>query len=138
MLAIAHLPQRLVGVLTSGHQSHWLFLLGSILLLIAAGSILEGLPALVILAPILMPIASQLGVSQLHYGIVIVIAMGIGAFIPPVGVGFYTTCAVCGTTIEDSARAMIPFFVVLCLGVLAVALVPWFSLFLPARLHLGG
>ena len=138
MLAIAQLPQRLVGVLTSGHQSHWLFLLGSILLLIAAGSILEGLPALVILAPILMPIASQLGVSQLHYGIVIVIAMGIGAFIPPVGVGFYTTCAVCGTTIEDSARAMIPFFVVLCLGVLAVALVPWFSLFLPARLHLGG
>lgn len=138
MLTIAHLPQRLVAVLTSGSQSHWMFMLSSIAILILAGSILEGLPALVILAPILMPIAFQIGVNQLHYGIVLVIAMGIGAFIPPVGVGFYTTCAVCETTIEESARAMIPFFVVLCLSLMAVALVPWFTLFLPMTFHMGG
>ncbi|HTU00169.1 MAG TPA: TRAP transporter large permease, partial [Candidatus Sulfotelmatobacter sp.] len=138
MLTIAHLPQRLVTLLTGGAQSHWTFLLSSILLLILAGSILEGLPALVILAPILMPIAARIGVDQLHYGIVLIIAMGIGAFIPPVGVGFYTTCAVCGTTIEESGRAMIPFFLVLCLGLLVVALVPWFTLLLPGAFHLGG
>ena len=51
--------------------------------------------------------------SQLHYGIVLMIAMGIGAFMPPIGVGFYVTCAICETTIENSARAMIPFLVVL-------------------------
>ena len=131
------LPQRLVEILTSVHESHWLFMLGSILLLIVVGSILEGLPALLILAPILMPIAVQVGISPLHYGIVLLIAMGIGLFMPPIGVGFYVSCAVCETTIEKSTRAMIPFLVVLFLGLLLVALVPWFTLFLPAIFGLG-
>jgi len=138
VLTVAYLPQRLVEILTGVHQSQWLFMLASILLLIVVGSILEGLPALLILAPILMPIASQVGISQLHYGIVLLIAMGIGLFMPPVGVGFYVSCAVCETTIEKSMRAMIPFLVVLLLGLLLVALVPWFTLFLPAVFHLGG
>jgi TRAP-type C4-dicarboxylate transport system permease large subunit len=136
-LTIAQLPHRLVGLLTGAHQSQWVFMLASILLLIVAGSLLDGLPALPILAPILMPIATQIGVNELHYGIVLVIAMGIGAFIPPVGVGFYITCAVCETTIEKSGRAMIPFIVVLCLGLVLVALVPWLTLFLPTRLQVG-
>jgi tripartite ATP-independent transporter DctM subunit len=137
-LSVAHLPQRLVGILTGAHNNRWLFLFGSVLLLVVIGSILEGLPALLILAPILMPIASQVGVSQLHYGIILVIAMGIGIFIPPIGIGFYVCCAVCETTLEKSSRAMIPFLVVVCVGLLVVALVPWFTLFLPAKLHLGG
>ncbi len=137
-LTIARLPQRLVALLTGTHQSHWVFMCASILLLIVAGSILEGLPALVILAPILMPIASKIGVNQLHYGIVLVIAMGIGAFIPPVGIGFYTTCAVCETSIEKSGRAMVPYAIVLCVGLLVVAFFPWFTLYLPQLFHLGG
>jgi tripartite ATP-independent transporter DctM subunit len=137
-LNIASLPQRLVEILSTINDSHVLFMVASILLLIAAGSILEGLPALVILGPILLPIASQVGVSQLHYGIVLVIAMGIGAFMPPVGVGFYVCCAICETSIERSTRAMIPYVIVLCLGLLVVALVPWFTLYLPLKFHLGG
>jgi tripartite ATP-independent transporter DctM subunit len=137
-LNIASLPQRLVEILSTINNSHLLFMVVSMLLLIAAGSILEGLPALVILGPILLPIASQVGVSQLHYGIVLVIAMGIGAFMPPVGVGFYVCCAIMGTSIERSTRAMIPYVIVLCLGLLVVALVPWFTLYLPLKFHLGG
>jgi tripartite ATP-independent transporter DctM subunit len=137
-LSVAHLPQTLAEILTGAHNSQWLFLSGSILLLIVIGSVLEGLPALLILAPILMPIASQVGLSQLHYGILLVIAMGIGIFIPPIGIGFYVCCAVCETTIEKSARAMIPYLAVVFVGLLVVALVPWFTLFLPARLHLAG
>lgn len=138
VLTVAYLPQRMVEILAGAHQSQWLFMLGSILLLIAVGSILEGLPALLILAPILLPIATQIGISPLHYGIVLLIAMGIGLFMPPIGVGFYVSCAVCETTIEKSTRAMIPFLLVLFLGLLLVALVPWFTLFLPAVFHLGG
>ena len=137
-LSVAHLPQQLVGVLTGVDNNRWLFLFGSVLLLVVIGSILEGLPALLILAPILMPIASQVGVNQLHYGIILVIAMGIGIFIPPIGIGFYVCCAVCETTLEKSSRAMVPFLVVVCVGLLVVAVVPWFTLFLPAKLHLGG
>ena len=137
-LTIAQLPQRLVGLLGSVYNSQLLFILASIVLLIATGTLLEGLPALVILAPILLPIAHQIGVSQLHFGIVLLIAMGIGAVMPPVGALLYVACAVCETTIEKSGRAMIPFLVVLCFAVLLVALVPWFTLFLPATFHLAG
>jgi tripartite ATP-independent transporter DctM subunit len=137
VLTVAYLPQRLVEILTSAHQSEIVFLLASMLLLIVIGSILEGLPALLILAPILMPIAEQVGVSPLHYGIVLLIAMGIGLFMPPVGIGFYVSCAVAGTTIERATRPMIPFLVVLVLALFLVALVPWFTLFLPAAFHMG-
>lgn len=64
--------------------------------------------------------------------------MGIGAFAPPIGVGFYFACAVLETTIEESGRAMIPYIVVLIIGVLLVALVPWFTLFLPPKFGFMG
>ncbi len=137
-LSVANLPQALAGVLTHVHNNQWVFLFGSILFLIVIGTILEGLPALLILAPLLMPIAGQVGLNQLHYGIMLVLAMGIGIFIPPVGNGFYVCCAVCETTIEKSTRALIPFLVVVGIGLLLVALVPWFTLFLPAKFHLAG
>lgn len=137
-LSVANLPQGLAGILTRVHNNQWLFLFGSILFLIVIGTILEGIPALLILAPLLMPIAGQVGLNQLHYGIMLVLAMGIGIFIPPVGNGFYVCCAVCETTIEKSTRALIPFLVVVGIGLLLVALVPWFTLFLPAKFHLGG
>jgi tripartite ATP-independent transporter DctM subunit len=137
-LTVAQLPQRLVGLLGGVQDSQLFFILASIVLLIVTGTLLEGLPALVILAPILLPIAQQIGVSQLHFGIVLLIAMGIGAVMPPVGALFYIACAVCETTIEKSGRAMIPFLVVLCFALLLVALVPWFTLYLPMKFHLAG
>jgi tripartite ATP-independent transporter DctM subunit len=137
VLTIAKLPQRLVGVLTIGGQQ-WLFLIASILLILVAGMILEGLAAVIILAPILLPIAEQMGVSQLHYGIVLLMAMNTGAFMPPVGVGFYFSCAVLETTLDRASREMIPYFFVLVLGLVIVALVPWFTLFLPTLLHATG
>jgi TRAP-type C4-dicarboxylate transport system permease large subunit len=114
-----------------------LFILGSVVVLIVLGSLLEGLPALLILAPLLLPLAAQVGVSALHYGILLLIAMGIGAFAPPVGVGFYVACAVARTPLERSARAMLPYPVVLALGLLMVTLFPWFTLALPGALGLG-
>jgi TRAP-type C4-dicarboxylate transport system permease large subunit len=68
----------------------------------------------------------------------LVIAMGIGAFMPPVGVGFYVTCAICETSLESSAREMIPYLVVLGIGILLVALVPWLTLCLPMKFNLAG
>jgi len=113
-------------------------LLLSIPFLIVIGAILEGLPALLILAPILLPIASQLGVNQLHYGIILVIATGFGSYLPAIGLGFYVACVILQTTIEGSGRAMVPYIIVLILGLLLVALVPWFTLFLPEAMHFVG
>ncbi|MFI4987463.1 MAG: TRAP transporter large permease subunit, partial [Alphaproteobacteria bacterium] len=130
-LTIAYVPQRLVELLHGIHDSVPLFLIGSLILLIVVGSLLEGLPALNVLAPLLLPIAGQLGVSELHYGILLIIAMGIGAFIPPAGVGFYVCCAVMRTDIEGASRVMVPYLIVLVIGLLIVTFVPWFTLALP-------
>jgi tripartite ATP-independent transporter DctM subunit len=138
ILTMAYVPQRLVELLHGVHDSMPLFLVGSVILLIVAGSLLEGLPAINILAPLLLPIAEQIGVNRLHYGIVLIIAMGIGAFLPPTGVGFYVCCAVARTDIESASRAMIPYLAILIVGVLIVTFVPWFTLFLPEAFGFRG
>jgi tripartite ATP-independent transporter DctM subunit len=138
VLTVAQLPQRLVDSLHSIHANTVLFLSGSIALLIVIGSLLEGLPALIILAPLLLPIAGHIGISELHYGIVLLIAMGIGAFLPPAGVGFYVACAIVHTDIESATRAMMPYLIVLLIGLAIVAFVPWFTVFLPNLFGFSG
>lgn len=138
VLTVADIPQRLVDLLHHVRDSEAIFLIGSIVILIVIGALLEGLPALNVLAPLLMPIAGQIGLNELHYGIVLIIAMGIGAFLPPIGVGFYVCCAVMQTNIERSSTAMVPYVACLIVGLLIVAFVPWLTLYLPTILGFNG
>jgi tripartite ATP-independent transporter DctM subunit len=130
-LTVAMLPQRLVALLQSVGDSATIFMVCSIVLLIIVGVLLEGLPSLNVLAPLLLPIAGKLGLSELHYALVLIIAMGIGGFMPFAGVGFYVCCAVMRCNIETASRAMLPYLVVLIGGLLIVAFFPWLTLFLP-------
>lgn len=132
VLSAAQVPQVLVATIDSWHATPALFLLISVVALVVLGSLLEGLPAVLILAPLLLPIAGKVGLNQLHYAIVLLIAIGIGAFLPPLGVGFYVACSVAGTKIGPSARVMLPYAAVLLVGLLIVAFVPWFTLALPS------
>jgi len=136
-LAAANLPAALVQMLHLMGDSPALFLIGSMVLLIVVGSLLEGLPALIILGPLLLPIANTLGIDSIHYSMVILLAMGIGIFIPPIGICFYIACAVAGSDVEAAAKTMLPYLAVLILGVLTVAFVPWFTHAVP-RLLGGG
>jgi len=130
-LTVAMLPQRLVTLLQSVGDSQTIFMICSIVLLILVGVLLEGLPSLNVLAPLLIPIAGKLGLSELHYALVLIIAMGIGGFMPFAGVGFYVCCAVMRCDIETASRAMLPYLIMLIAGLLIVAFVPWFTLALP-------
>jgi tripartite ATP-independent transporter DctM subunit len=130
-LTVAYLPQRLVELLHSVGNSTAIFMIGSIVLLIVVGVLLEGLPSLNVLAPLLLPIAGKLGLSELHYALVLIIAMGVGGFMPLAGVGFYVCCAIMRADIEAASRAMLPYLSVVLIGLLVVAFVPWFALFLP-------
>ena len=130
-LTVAYLPQRLVLLLQSVGDSQAVFMICSIVLLVLVGVLLEGLPSLNVLAPLLIPIAGKLGLSELHYALVLIIAMGIGGFMPFAGVGFYVCCAVMRCDIETASRAMLPYLIVLLAGLLIVAFVPWFTLLLP-------
>jgi len=130
-LTVAYLPQRLVALLHTIGGSTEIFMVGSILLLVIVGVLLEGLPSLNVVAPLLIPIAGRLGLSEMHYALVLIIAMGIGGFMPLAGVGFYVCCAIMRCDVERASRAMLPYLIVVLLGLLLVAYLPWVALALP-------
>jgi tripartite ATP-independent transporter DctM subunit len=130
-LTLAKMPQSIAALFSVLHGSTWLFMLASIVTLVLMGALLEGLPALLIFGPLLLPLAPAFGINPLQFGIVMIIAMGLGAFSPPVGVGMFVTCSICRTSMENAARHMGPYLLILVVGLLLVAFVPWFSLIAP-------
>jgi tripartite ATP-independent transporter DctM subunit len=103
------------------------FMALSIVVFIILGSVLEGIPAIVLFGPLLFPIARIVGINEVHYAIVVILAMGIGLFAPPFGVGYYTACAIGRVSPDEGMRPIIGYLVALLLGVILVAAVPWFS-----------
>jgi len=133
-MSAGNLPFYLVQALHAAGDDRTLFLIGSILILVTVGSLLEGIPALIILAPILYPIAAQIGLDGVHYAMVLLLSMGVGIFMPPIGIGFHIACSVMDTQVEAASRAIMPYLVILILGILLLALVPWFTHALPIAL----
>ena len=92
------------------------------------GSVLEGIPAIVLFGPLLFPVSRALGIHDVHYAMVVILAMGIGLFAPPFGVGFYAACAI-GRVSPDAAMPRIwPYLGALLLALIIVAAVPWLSI----------
>ena len=112
----------------------WLFMLLSIAVLIVMGSVLEGAAALIIFGPLLLPVAVKLGVDPLHFGVVLVIAMGIGLFAPPLGLGLYGACLIGNVPIEQTVKPILGYLGLLLLCLLAVAFLPVLSTALPRAL----
>jgi tripartite ATP-independent transporter DctM subunit len=135
-LTIEQIPQMVSGAMIAFAQDYGstAFLLIAVVMMVVFGAVLEGAPALIIFGPLLTPIAQQLGIHPLHFGTVMVIAMGLGLFAPPIGLGLFATCAITGTQVRDVARPMMKYLAVLVATLLVLVLVPSFSLWLPLRL----
>lgn len=118
-------------VALSHSSGTWLFLLFSIAILIVMGSVLEGAAALIIFGPLLVPVAVKLGVDPLHFGVVLVIAMGIGLFAPPLGLGLYGSCLIGKVPIEQTIKPILGYLGLLFLCLLVIAFVPAISTALP-------
>ena len=103
------------------------FMVVTILVFLILGCLLEGLPAILILAPIMFPIAKKLGIHEIHYSMVVVTAMNIGLMMPPIGIGFYVACRIGDASPDDVMGAIWPYIVALLVGLIAIAAVPWFS-----------
>ena len=82
---------------------------------------------MIILAPTLYPVAVKLGIDGVHYAMVLVLAMGVGIFVPPMGIGFFVSCSIMHASVEDTSKAVLPYMLALLIGILMLAYVPWFS-----------
>ena len=103
-------------------------MLVSIVLFIVLGSVLEGIPAMVLFGPLLFPVAKAAGINEVHYAIVAVLAMGIGLFSPPIGVGFFSASAIGKSNPESVVKPIVPYLGALLVALLLIAFIPWISL----------
>lgn len=104
------------------------FMAVSIVAFIVLGSILEGIPAIVLFGPLLFPIAKSVGIHEVHYAMVVILAMGLGLFAPPFGVGYYAACAIGRVDPNEGIRPIWAYMAALLVGLIVVAAVPWISI----------
>jgi tripartite ATP-independent transporter DctM subunit len=122
--------QKLAAYMT-GLPGGWLvFMALTIVVFLVLGCVLEGLPAIVLMAPLMFPIAKSLGINDVHYAMVVVTAMNIGLMTPPIGIGFYIACKIGNVSPDEAMGAIWPYLVALLVGLVVIALVPAFSTFL--------
>ena len=109
----------------------WIAFMGvTIVVFLILGCLLEGLPAVLLLAPIMFPIAKKLGINDVHYSMVVVCAMNVGLMMPPIGVGFYVACRIGNAKPDDVMGAIWPYLAALLVGVAVIAAVPAISTFM--------
>ena len=122
--------QQLSAFLTTLPGGWIAFMAVTVVVFLILGCLLEGLPAVLLLAPIMFPIAKKLGINEIHYSMVIVCAMNVGLMMPPIGVGFYIACRIGDAKPDDVIIAIWPYIAALLVGVVVIAAVPTLSTFM--------
>jgi len=119
--------RQLVAVMSGVPGGNAGFLAISVVAFVVLGSVLEGIPAIVLFGPLLFPVARALGVHEVHYAMVVVFAMGLGLFAPPFGVGFYAACAIGRVSPDEAMPRVWRYLGALLIALVIVAAVPWLS-----------
>jgi tripartite ATP-independent transporter DctM subunit len=133
LMGMLGVPRLLGDLLTPLQGEPWLFLLAVSILVVLFGMVLEGLPAAVVLIPVVFPIAKQIGIHPIHFDIVLTAAVGIGLFLPPIGVGLLMALRFADISVGQHFKAYCPYIVTLLIGLLLLILFPEISLFLPRQ-----
>lgn len=131
LMGMARVPQAIGQLLAPLESTPWLFLVVVALIVMFFGMVMEGLPAAVILLPVLFPTAKAIGVHPIHFNIVLTAAVGVGLFMPPIGVGLLIALRFGKLSITQHVRHYWPYAVALLLGLLVIILVPELTLWLP-------
>jgi C4-dicarboxylate transporter DctM subunit len=135
VLTTERIPQQIAEAILSWGMTGWQFLIVVNILLLIAGMFMEPTGIILILAPILFPIATQLGIDPVHLGIIMVVNLEIGMVTPPVGLNLFVTAGITRMSIAGVAMAALPWTLVLLLFLMIITYLPAISLFLPALLY---
>ena len=135
VLTTEQIPQSIARTIIEAGLEPWQFLLVVNVILLVAGNFMEPSSIILILAPILFPIAIQLGIDPIHFGVIMVVNMEIGMVTPPVGLNLFVTSGVTGMSVAEVVRAASPWLLVLLSFLALITYVPWISLALPDALY---
>jgi C4-dicarboxylate transporter DctM subunit len=124
-------PQALARFILSLGGGKIVFLLIINLTFLFLGAVLEGVPALIMSVPILLPIAVEFGINPIHFGIILIANMGIGLFLPPVGLGVFIACSIGKVSVSEVAKPLLPYLAVNLSTVLLITYWPWLTMVLP-------
>ncbi len=131
LMGLSGVPELLGRLLAPLEVTQWLFLTGVAVMTMLFGMLLEGLPAAVVLIPVVFPIATKIGINPVHFDIVQTAAVGIGLFMPPMGVGLLMALRFADVTVFAHARHYWPYLIALLVGLMLIICIPELSLFLP-------
>jgi C4-dicarboxylate transporter DctM subunit len=134
VLTTEQIPQTIAQTILEAGLAPWQFLLVVNILLLVAGNFMEPSAIILILAPILFPIATQLGIDPIHLGVIMVVNMEIGMVTPPVGLNLFVTAGITNMSVMEVLYAALPWLSVLFVFLIIVTYVPWISLVLPDAL----
>ncbi|MCF3933160.1 TRAP transporter large permease [Acuticoccus sp. M5D2P5] len=135
LLASNAIPRELAQTMLSASDQPVIIVLMLNLILLVAGCFLDGASAVIVLAPLLEPVARDVGIDPVHFGIITLINVEIGMLTPPVGLNLFVACHIAGMPLLAVARAVLPSLGVLLLGLIVITFVPWLSLALPNLLY---
>jgi len=129
------IPQHLTALLLNVTQSKYVMLMIINVLFLIMGMFLEGGAALIILAPLLVPVVTQLGVDPIHFGLICIVNIMIGGITPPFGSMMFTCCTITGCELQDFVREAIPFIIALLIALILITYIPIITLILPNLLY---
>jgi tripartite ATP-independent transporter DctM subunit len=136
LLTISQAAQSLSDLILSVTDNKWVFLLLVNVMVLIVGCFLDTIAAITIIVPILLPIATRLGVDPVHFGLIITLNLMIGLLHPPLGMVLFVLSRVAGLSVERTTRAILPWLVPLFIALIVITFVPAVTLWLPTKMGL--
>ncbi len=136
ILSSQQVPQALARGIQSIASGPVLFLLLTVVVMLLLGAVLDGLPAMIMLVPVLLPMATQFNIDPMHFGIVIIAVIGVGLFLPPIGLGLIVAAAIAKVSIGEVSRPLMPYLATMMATVLVITFWPELTLIVPKVLGL--
>jgi len=133
-LTLENIPQMLTDLVINMHLNKVMFLVAVNIILLIAGNFMEPSSIIMIMVPLLLPIARQLGIDPIHFGVILTINMEIGMLTPPVGLNLFVASGITGESIKDVVKSVLPWFIVLIIGLILITYIPQISLWLPSKM----
>ncbi|WP_313338517.1 TRAP transporter large permease [Stutzerimonas nitrititolerans] len=132
IMTLMQIPSKITSMFLTLSDNRYVILMCINFMLLALGTLMDMAPLILILTPILMPVITGIGVDPVHFGMIMLVNLGIGLITPPVGAVLFVGAAIGKVTIENTVKALLPFYAALFMVLMAVTYIPAISLWLPS------